>query len=222
MTNTLLSLFINLGWISEPAFPRVWFTELGVLLEILVFSLGLGYRLRLMDQEKELAVTRLRTKISSDLHDDVGSMLTGLSMQSNVMSYTAEGPIKEKLKQISEISRNALETMRDTVWAIDARQDNYTSLIDKVRDFAETNIPEDRMTYEVIASGIDRDVSLAPDIRQQLYLIYKEAFANALKHSDGTHVEIQLSNMRMRAEQINGQLEVSHEEGWSVILKVPL
>ena len=161
------------------------------MLEILVFSLGLGYRLRMIDKEQELAVTRLRTKISSDLHDDVGSMLTGLSMQSNVMSYTAEGPIKEKLKQISEISRHALETMRDTVWAIDARQDNYTSLIDKVRDFAETNIPEDRMTYEVITAGVDGDVSLAPDIRQQVYLIYKEAFANALKHSDGTHVEIQ-------------------------------
>ena len=251
MTNTLISLFINLGWMNEPLFPRVWFTESGVLLEILVFSLGLGYRLRQQDKERELAVTRLRTKISSDLHDDdVGSMLTGLSMQSNVMSYTAEGPIKEKLRQISEISRNALETMRDTVWAIDARQDNYTSLIDKVRDFAETNVPEDRLTYEVITSGIDDGISIAPDIRQQVYLIYKEAFANALKHSDGTHIEVEflkqknhlymkildngssfdkkegsglgLSNMRMRAEQINGQIEVSHEKGWSVILKVQL
>ena len=250
MTNTLISLFINLGWMSDPTFPRIWFTEIGVMLEILVFSLGLGYRLRMLDQEREMAVTRLRTKISSDLHDDVGSMLTGLSMQSNVMSYTTEGPIKEKLKQISEISRNALETMRDTVWAIDARQDNYTSLIDKVRDFAETNIPADRLSYTVRTLGIDDTLSIAPDVRQQVYLIYKEAFTNASKHSNGSHIDIKflkdrdylymhvaddgsiqdikehaglgLKNMKMRAQQIGGQLELSTDDGWRVILKVPV
>ena len=49
--------------------------------------------------------------------------------------------------ELSEMSREAMERMRDTVWAIDARKDKYENLIDRMRDFAEKNLERKNITH---------------------------------------------------------------------------
>lgn len=249
-SNTMLSLLVSIEWISEPSFPRVWLTEIGVLLEILIFSLGLGYRLRLQDNEKRIVVENLRASISSDLHDDVGSMLSGLSMQAQVLAFTADVKDKESLMQISEISSKAMDTMRDTVWAIDSRKDLYDSLLDRMRDFAENTLFKSEISYDIQVQGLGKDESILPNIRQQLYLIYKEAISNILKHANATDVNVLLiktkktieliikdngvglkstqhsglglSNMKMRAKKLNATIKIENSDGLKISVVVPL
>ena len=249
-SNTLISLFITLEWMSELSFPRVWITEFGVILEILIFSLGLGYRLRLQDKEKQIAVDHLRKNISSDLHDDVGTMLSGLSMQAQVLAYKASDKDKQSLHQISDISSRALDTMRDTVWAIDSRQDKFENLLDRMRNFAENMLFKSEINYNLRTEGLEKEEKVLPNIRQQLYLIYKEAITNVLKHAQATHVDISLikspkdikliikdngvgitttnhsglglSNMEMRAKRLGGKLILESEEGLKIVIVVPL
>lgn len=220
----IMAFFVVLGAI---AVPRFW------------------YRQRLRRQEKFAA---LRTKISSDLHDDVGSILTGLSMQSQVMARSARDQQKEQLNELSELSRDAMDRMRDIVWAIDNRKDKYENLVDRMRAFAERNLDKDKMTYEFLTKDIQGRKFIAPDKRQAVFLIFKEAITNILKHSNGTHVTISLAikdhqlqlivadngsgqdwavsdgsgldNMRMRAERIGGTLLISKKVGFEVILRV--
>jgi len=90
--------------------------------------------------EKRIAVEQLRTKISADLHDDVGSLLTGLAMQSEVLGKKAPENIRVKLDRISNLSRSAMLQMRDAVWVMDARKDNWQSLIDRVNEFASEHL----------------------------------------------------------------------------------
>ena len=78
----------------------------------------------------------LRVKISSDLHDDVGSMLSALAMQAELLEMKASETNKPRASRIAEMSRDAMALMRDTVWAIDARKDKWESLVDRLNEHA--------------------------------------------------------------------------------------
>ncbi len=141
-----------------------------------------------LEREKELA--SLRTKISSDLHDDVGSILSGLAMQSEMLTYQVDEGKKKELNEISSMSRDAMERMRDTVWSIDSRKDKYENLIDRMRSFAEKTLGRKGIDHEFIVNGIDGKKSITPTYRQNIYLIFKEAITNIVKHSNARKVDI--------------------------------
>jgi signal transduction histidine kinase len=226
-------------------FKKPWIIALFslVMIGLLVIYLRSRFNQKLKRQ-KDLA--DLRTKISSDLHDDVGTILSGLAMQSQMLTFTAKEEQKESLNEISNMSRDAMERMRDTVWAMDSRKDKYENLIDRMRAFVEKNLAMKNITHEFIVSDIDTKKFINPEKRQAIYLIFKEAITNIIKHSDGRHVIIQfgyeknhlhltindngsekkatqsdglgLSNMKMRADKINGQLTARYENGFKIEL----
>lgn len=193
------------------------------------------------------ALEAIRTKISSDLHDDVGTILSGLAMQSQMMAFSAKEEQKDSLLEISSMSHDAMERMRDTVWAIDSRKDKYENLIDRMRDFAERSLNRRHITHDFTLDMEDTRKFIDPQKRQNIYLIFKEAIINIVKHSDATHVDIVfseqrnqlhllihdngsqlqngtssdglgLSNMQMRAAQLGGHLTAGYEEGFKVEL----
>ena len=233
--------------VTEVWYKQLWFQLL--VLSLLGLSLYVVPRWRYKERlKKQEELDALRAKISSDLHDDVGSMLAGLSMQAQILEFKANEEDKESLNQISEISRNAMDTMRDTVWAIDSRQDRYVNLVDRMRDFAENSLFQSDINYKIVTEGLDDKDVILPNIRQQLYLIFKEAITNIIKHANATHVDIRLmksdgtlslsikddgrgrekkmssgqglSNMRMRAERIMGIFELIDDRGLEVKVKV--
>ncbi|MES2778186.1 MAG: two-component regulator propeller domain-containing protein [Bacteroidota bacterium] len=190
----------------------------------------------------------LRTKISSDLHDEVGSTLSGLAMQSQMMTYTAPAGQKEALTEISNMSREAMDQMRDIVWAMDSRKDKLENLVDRMRAFAEKCLGLKNMTHDFMIENIDAKRFINAEKRQAIYLVFKEAITNIIKHSDAGHVFIKfafvksglyllihdngsrkqainsdglgLSNMKMRAEKIGGKLTTGYDNGFVVELTV--
>lgn len=133
----------------------------------------------------------LRVKISSDLHDDVGSILTGLAMQSELMAYQVKEK-KDELMALSSQSRDAMERMRDTVWAIDSRKDHFYNLIDRMKEYSNRHFKNThfKITFEFDKENMKEGIN--PDVRQNLYLIYKEALNNAVKYSDGDSIHVHL------------------------------
>ncbi len=237
-----LPLTMKQAWYKK---PWVMALALLVVIALLVFYLRSRFNQKLKRQ-KDLA--ELRTSISSDLHDDVGTILSGLAMQSQMLTYTAKEEQKESLTGISNMSRDAMEHMRDIVWAMDSRKDKFENLIDRMRAFAEKNLAMKSITHEFIVSDIDTKKFINPGKRQAIYLIFKEAITNIIKHSDGRHVRIRfscennilylsihdngseknslnsdglgLSNMKMRAEKIGGRLHLKYDAGYLVELMV--
>ncbi|MEO0735128.1 MAG: histidine kinase, partial [Bacteroidota bacterium] len=229
--------------IVPPFYQRWWF-----YLTCLVVLTGIIYGIFKYRLEQALKVERLRVKISSDLHDDVGGMLSGLAMQTEILELTATEETKPKLARIADLSRSAMSRMRDTVWAIDARKDKLENLVDRMREHAAETLSSRNFQYAIKLDTLDLKKNLATDVRQHLYLIYKEAITNVAKHSRGDTVNVTLSgrrgftmtihdngaveekdykttglglsNMRMRARAIGGELEISTEEGY--LLRVRL
>ena len=102
-------------------------------------------------------------------------------MKSQILAIEASEENKEVLNEISSMGREAMERMRDTVWAIDSRKDKVENLIDKMRDHAEKNLPLKKMKHVFINQVGDTKQFIDPEKRQNIYLIYKEAIANIMK-----------------------------------------
>ena len=227
-----------------PPWYASWWAYFIYALAILsiVYSLY-SYRIRQLTKYQNL-----RTKISSDLHDDVGSILGSIAMESEMLSYQKENSLSKELKRLSVMSRDAMSRMRDTVWAIDSRKDKVGFLTDRMKDYLSETISRSTFSYNFNDHTNLSDKTITPDIRQDVYLIFKEAINNILKHSSGANIEVLLtqenkmitlgikddgengdlpintsglgiSNMKMRAERIKGELTFHRVEGFHVFLK---
>ena len=238
---------LKYGFTIRPPWWKTWWCYLlyGAVIGAIVYGF-IQYRVA-QRVGRIKALEAIRTKISSDLHDDVGSILSGLAMQSQMMAFTAKEEQKASLNEISAMSHDAMERMRDTVWAIDSRKDKYENLIDRMRAFAERNLNRQQIAHDFWIEIEDTKKFIDPQKRQNIYLIFKEAIVNICKHSDATYVNIQfikeknqfyllihdngskppsaissdglgLTNMKMRATQLGGYLKVGYENGFKVVL----
>ncbi|MGH7493795.1 MAG: sensor histidine kinase [bacterium] len=232
--------------ITPPFWETWWFRLLAAAGVTGLLTSIYRYRVaRLLEME------RLRVRIASDLHDDIGSTLTKISLHSELIQYSAEpGEVKESLRKIGAMSRELITTMSDIVWSIDARNDTVGDLLDRMREFAASVLPARSIAFSFDAASLELPRKLPVTIRQNIYLIFKEAINNIAKHAVASRVEIRLRsangtfnmiicddgyaipadesptgqglrNMQMRAQRIGGHLEISRDPGYTVSLTAP-
>lgn len=239
---SVLSIPITIGQIF---YKKWWFISLIIVFVFSLLYLFFQYRLN-----QALAMERLRTKISSDLHDDVGSMLTGLAMQTEMLEMQTSNSIdKNRLHQITTLSRNTISQMRDLVWSIDSRRDTLLDLLERMRELAEELLLPAHIDYTFTADELNLQKKINFNCRRNLFLIYKEAINNIVKHSKAQNVKIEitnkkgvcnfrikddgcgnsvenctglgLANMKMRSESMNAKLEFETKDGFGIILSLP-
>jgi len=234
--------------VKQVFYKTWWFILLVIALVAGIIYLYLQSRL-----EQRLKVERLRTKLSSDLHDEMSGLLSGIAMQTDVLQMRVEdGPAKDKLKRIGQVSRQAMSKMNDVIWSIDSRKDKMESLIEHMRDHADNILHPLEINYDLELIKIDPEVIIPFEIRQDLFFIFKEAINNVAKHAHATEVRILLentgkefrlkvvdngqgarlngngiehkgqglTNLRMRAQRIQANLDIRGDQGFSIELKM--
>ena len=191
----------NLSWL--PAENQDYYLMAGSMLEIVLFSLALGYRLRSMQLEK-LHQQQLRDEISANLHDDLAASLSSLTMFSelNRRKIQAQSPeLADMFGRISERSREAMRLVREAVWEINPRNDTSEEWLDRMAAFARDTFDARQIEFELILDDSLRNCRFSLDRRRHLFLFFKEAINNIAKHSNATHARISL-------RQINGAIEL--------------
>ncbi len=174
----------------EPYFYQTWWFY--VLCTIAVSSVvWAGHRYRL---ERVLEMERVRMRIASDLHDDIGSSLSQIAILSEVTRARVggDGPFAEPLERIATLSRESVDAMGEIVWAIDPHRDAPTDLTQRMRRLANDLLPAHGMELRFNASDPPK-VHLHADVRREVFLIFKEALHNALRHGNATSVEVDVS-----------------------------
>lgn len=232
--------------IAAPYWKTWWFRMLIISVIGIVAALLYNYRVRQL-----LYVERLRSEIARDLHDDIGSTLTNISHCAELIRSGAAGRDQmNMLEHIEEMAREVMTSMSDIVWSIDARHDRYSDLIDRMRDFAFKVLSIKSITLTINDHGIKKE-HLSPELRQNMYMIFKEAIHNVIKHAEATSVELNLiqthhhlemtirdngkgiqpsphhighglKNMYLRAARVKGALEILNDHGTVIKLKIPL
>lgn len=172
-------------------YKQVWFFMLLSIVAILFFY-GL-FRERL---NQRLSEERLRTQLSSDLHDEVSGLLAGIAMQADLLhGNTNDGMLQQKLQRISEASRRAMSKMSDVIWSIDSRRDRVGDLIARMEEHADEVLLPLGVLYEIQVEKLEKQQTLPANVRQDLYFIFKEAVNNIAKHAKASRAQIMIRNM---------------------------
>ncbi len=176
--------------IAAPVWQRPWFVVVTTFLVALtVFGI---YRYRL---NKLLEIERTRTRIASDLHDDIGTNLSKISLLSEIVNLQLANQNVESnrlLNSIAEISRESVSSMSDIVWAINPKRDSVLELVRRMRLHVEEIFLDKNVNVRFNAPEENGGAAtrLSMDARRELYLIFKEAVSNAARHSNCKNIEI--------------------------------
>ncbi len=176
--------------VAGPIWQQWWFYALASLfISIALYAL---YRYRLSQALKLQAV---RNRIASDLHDEVGSSLSSITIGSQLaaqLSRSENTTVKELLGRIGETSDRSLRSMSDIVWAIDPKNDEGEALVKRMRRIANELLESKGMEVDLILRGAVEELKLPMNMRKDLLLIFKEAAHNASKYSAAQRVVIHL------------------------------
>jgi ligand-binding sensor domain-containing protein/signal transduction histidine kinase len=174
--------------IFPPIWQRWWFlTLVALLVSALAYTL---YRYRVAQL---LKLERVRTRIATDLHDDIGASLSQIAILSEVISQRVgkeASPVTEPLSMIAGTSREMVDAMSDIVWAINPKRDHLSDLSQRMRRFASDILSARDIRFSFHAPDAEKKLRLGTDLRREVYLIFKESVNNMVKHANCTEADL--------------------------------
>jgi ligand-binding sensor domain-containing protein/two-component sensor histidine kinase len=178
--------------ILQPIWQRWWFLMLGAVCAGLIAYRVYGYRVaRLLELE------RIRTRIATDLHDDIGANLSLIAMASEVATQRSredDQQMTEALSLISGTSRELVDSMGDIVWAVNPQRDHLVDLVKRMRRFASDVFSARHIAFHFESPIDDRDIRLGTETRREVLLIFKEAVNNIARHSECNKADIEFKS----------------------------
>jgi len=170
-----------------------WFYPVLILCGVLMVIGGV-YLFFLYNFRQKLKIQKLRNRLSSDLHDEVGATLSSIAIASHLVNKKIknEDPeLRRILEQIKNDSEETVMSIRDTAWALNPENESLYTLLEKIRSFGLQILSkkEIQLTFN---SNVTPDNRAAFSIENQknLYLILKEVINNIARHSEATAAEI--------------------------------
>jgi signal transduction histidine kinase len=151
------------------------------------------YQYQLQRAEQEHALERERARIAQDLHDDLGSFLTRISLLSGLLRADKDNPDQVETHAI-KLAQSADQTVRaleEIVWAVRPGSDSLQSLVDYIAHFASELFEGTPTRCRLDLPHDLPALPLPPDFRHNIFLIVKEALTNALKHALAKEVHVQ-------------------------------
>ena len=231
--------------------PQVWATW---WFRLLLASLACGvlYAIHALRLSKRLALERIRTDLAMDLHDDVGASLSRIYMMGQAVrsrSRAADGAPDRMVDEIVDSSRRLLTEMNDIVWSLNPQRDSFPDLVSRIRAFGSGILENLGIEWVVETEGLPSH--LRPDMRRQIYLLFKEGINNVAKHSGAQRATLRfwrddhalygeladdgrglpaedsdagngIASMRARAAGLGGSLAIECGGGTRVTLRLPV
>lgn len=176
--------------VLHPFWQQWWFICLAALA-----LCGVAVTIHRSRMRRLIEIADMRTSIATDLHDDIGADLTKIALLSEVArQQLGESNVSpdSPLPAIARISRDAVATMSDIVWAINPRRDYLRDLTSRMRQHAEEIFTLRNIGLAFNAPEESSSLRLSVEARRNLFLIFKEAVNNAARHSQCSRVEIDL------------------------------
>ncbi|MBC8047536.1 MAG: hypothetical protein H7Y00_12125 [Fimbriimonadaceae bacterium] len=178
--------------ITPPYWQTWWFISLcGIAGTLLLYSFY-NYRM-----QKKRDISRIRNRIASDLHDDLGATLSSISIMSEIVQQQIKNELPQAIPMLEKIglsSRNMIENVNDMVWAINPKNDSFENIIKRMRTFASEILSAKDIAFNLDFDKNLLDSKLKMDTRRNFYLIFKEAINNIAKYSEAMNAFVFLKN----------------------------
>lgn len=176
--------------INRPFYKSWWFYVLLVAVAALLLYALYRYRL-----QKAIELEKMRTRIATDLHDDIGATLSSISMYSDAL----KNQVKEKLphlepvlNKMGESSREMVTGMSDIVWAINPENDSGQKMVSRMETYATDICAAKNIRLHFTCDEKIVQQVLPLEIRKNVYLVFKEAVNNAVKYSEAGNLWVSI------------------------------
>lgn len=177
--------------VLPPVWRRWWFLTLSAI--VIGFVIYAAHRQRV---GRLVELERVRTRIATDLHDDIGANLSLIAMLSEVARgqlQRGDSRLKEWLSTIATTSRDTVDSMSDIVWAVNPKRDHLRDLTRRMRRFADDILAARNIELQFKTPEASPDLKLGADLRRELFLIFKESINNMARHSECTVASVDLT-----------------------------
>ena len=187
--------------ILPPWWKTWWFRMLGgiVLVSLLILTLRFYYNRKLEMQmavlEKRRALEKERTRIATDMHDDLGAGLSQIKFLSETIGMKKQKhlPIEDEIGSIRSFSEEMIDKMGEIVWALNEKNDTLNDLLSYTRSHAMEYLEQNGIECKFFEpDNIPSDCYVSSDFRRNIYLTVKETLHNVVKHAQATEVIIKV------------------------------
>lgn len=198
--------------IVQPSFwQQDWFRG-AVAAGIIAVIVGLVYYFSTQKLQRQLVLMRQqealeheRARIARDLHDQLGANLTQVALLAEMAESDKNIPdeVEDHAKQITQTARETTKALDEIVWAINPSNDTLEGLVNYSGKYAQEYFALAGLRYRVDIPNQLPDVILAPEVRHNVFLAFKESVNNVVKHAQATEVHI-----RLRLDQAGFAFEI--------------
>jgi signal transduction histidine kinase len=237
-------LVITGGLVCVLAAAVLWITQLHRQVEQRTKELGAQIQQR-QKVEHQRAMEQERTRIAQDLHDELGSGITEISMLAARAKFTTVPDEKRNqyLEHAREKAREMVTVLDEIVWAMNPKHDSLASLVSYFCLYADRFLSLANITWRLEETAGAENPMLNSPHRHQLFLAFKEALTNVVRHAEATQVRLNIrmeqgqlwlaisdngrgfspeahteamdgvANMRARIEKLGGKFEITSDAG---------
>jgi signal transduction histidine kinase len=173
-----------------PVWERAWFIAV-----LLMLTAAAAYALHRYRLNHLLAMERVRTRLATDLHDDLGAGLAEIAILSEVAKRKPADGVAEALEYTAARARGLRASLGDIVWTVDPTRDRLADLIRRMRETSLAMLEAENRTVQFVAPSEEEveGVELPPDMRRHLFLFFRESVTNIARHAGATAVHLELS-----------------------------
>lgn len=198
------------------ALPQFWQTNtfrITVILLVLGAIVGtvryistqkLQRQVQLLKQRE--ALEHERARIARDLHDQLGANLTQVALLGEMAEADKHLPeeVEEHSRQISQTARETTRSLDEIVWAVNPSNDTLEGLANYVCKYAQEYLALANLPCRVDVPAALPDAAIPPEVRHNVFLAFKEAVHNVVKHAQAREVWVRLA---LRPKQLVLQVE---------------
>ena len=183
--------------IFAPLYARLWFQLiLGCLIAALIYILARqrAQRKQMMRElrlKQLLALEQERVRIATDMHDEIGSGLSGLTMHAEfLVQETEDTKLRNQLSQLAQSGRNLTQKVREIIWTVNAKNDTIENLVSGIHQYGVEYFRHTAIRCTFIMDTLETDLKMPGYHRREIFLSLKEALHNVIKHANASKVMI--------------------------------
>jgi len=180
-----------------PLYYQTWWFKALVTNALIVLTFFLiRYFFRQQDRklirqlERQTAINNERGRIASDIHDDLGSELTSIALQSQILKKEMKhsGEVSRYLDSINASSQEVIDKMGEIIWALNTSNDTLQNLIGYIREYTNKYLDQNDILTTISQTKTFENKTVSAVYRRNIFLVVKEALHNVVKHSHANHV----------------------------------
>ncbi|MGO9588216.1 MAG: two-component regulator propeller domain-containing protein [Limisphaerales bacterium] len=236
----------------QPQFWQKWWFRTAVILCLVGTVVAVVRYLSTQKLRRQLqqqaSLEKERSRIARDLHDQLGANLTQVALLGEMAEADKNSPaeIESHAQQISQAARETTRSLDEIVWAVNPSNDTLEGLVNYVCKYAQEYLALAGLRYRAEVPVQLPAVDIPPEVRHNVFLAFKEAVNNVVKHAQASEVRVRLQlqpgsfalnvedngrglsgrnaarnglrNMRKRMEDIHGEFSISPGTGGGTVV----